>query len=452
MKKISKTVMSGMAKVCDGLVNAYTNVGTKQDSRIHAKVYHTRMTEQDADSLYAGDAMARKLVDRIPYEGTRRWIELLDMEASVSNAFSDEFRRLDVISQFRRAWVLARLYGGAVILVNLDDGMTLDMPVNLDAIDRIDSLVVFQMHEIVPNIDIDADVASSNFGLPASYRLSARETNMIEDIHHSRLIRFDGSFLPPRLFVENNYWHDSVLNALKTPIVNYSQAHDQLASMMQSFRQQILKVEDFTSILSMEDGLKIMSDRIALQDLMQSSLKTNVVDSRDDFSIVSTPLTGISDAFEIINHRLVASTNMPHTIVLGDSPVGGLGNLGETENRSWYDHVSDQQEDVLRQPITKFLTLLGSSKEGPMSGNYTDIEFEFRPLWQLKDLDRSKMELDVAKKDEIYLNNNVLAPNEVRQNRFGKLHFSQETYIEGEMPESEQEEVNVEEPESDDNV
>jgi phage-related protein (TIGR01555 family) len=123
---------------------------------------------------------------------------------------------------------------------------------------------------------------------------------------------------------------------------------------------------------------------------------------------------------------------MPHTIVLGDSPVGGLGNVGEMESRSWYDHVSDQQEDVLRDPVSNLLKMLSNANESDVYNPEDRVEFDFKPLWQLKDLDRAKMELDVAKKDDIYLKGNVLSSDEVRNSRFAKTHYSQETYIAGE--------------------
>jgi len=432
-KKDKSKLRVGLHRMCDGLVNAYTNLGVSgKDSRVHARVYSQVITEVDANNLYAGDPMARKLVDRIPYEGTRKWIELLGADTDLVNDYEIEFRRLDVINNFRKAWVLARLYGGAMILVNLDDGADLSEPVDYNRIDRVDSLVVFNRHEMKAGLDINSDIESPNFGMPNYYSLYSQRNNYEEAIHHTRLLRFDGSYLPTKAFVDNSYWHDSVLSSLKTPIINYSQAHDELASMMQSFRQQILKIEDLSSLMSMEGGEEFLRKRIELQDLMQSSLKTNIVDSRDDFSIISTPLTGISDAFEIINHRLVASTNMPHTIVLGDSPVGGLGNVGEMESRSWYDHVSDQQEDVLRDPVSNLLKMLSNANESDVYNPEDRVEFDFKPLWQLKDLDRAKMELDVAKKDDIYLKGNVLSSDEVRNSRFAKTHYSQETYIAGE--------------------
>ena len=103
----------------DGIQNVITGLNRKnKDKRIHIQSVPDLLTQQEAEDLYAADDIARKIVDRLPKEGLRKWIEITNAAPDIKLAFQKEIRRLSSIKRFEQAWRWARLYGGAGLYLN----------------------------------------------------------------------------------------------------------------------------------------------------------------------------------------------------------------------------------------------------------------------------------------------------------------------------------------------
>lgn len=430
----------------DSMLNVATKLNTAQDKQTQINISTNILTREGADNLYQSDAMSRKLVDRVVNEGIRKWIDLLNIEPEQKTVFNNYMDQLQVKNAIREAWRYARLYGGGAILINVDDGLELSDPLNLNLIKKIKSFLPLSRYHLFRQSTIIDDIDSPYFGDPEYYSLSESSTGeYINQIHHTRLIKIHGAYLPFHLYQYNNYWHDSVLSGSFTAIRNYSQAHDMVSSMVQDYRERTLSIEGLDEILSMPDGESILIKRMQIQDKVRSSLKTNIIGSNDKMEVLTTNFSSISDILDRVDKRLVASTNLPHTIVLGDSPIGGLNNSGQNENRDWYDFVSDQQEDHIRGPIKQILNLLMHATDGPTNGQVLpDLTFVFNSLWQMDDKERAEIEKIVAEKDAIYYNINVLTENEIANNRYGGATYSQDTVLD----DIERDDMNIE-PEPD---
>lgn len=415
----------------DGIQNVITGLNRKnKDKRIHIQSVPDLLTQQEAEDLYAADDIARKIVDRLPKEGLRKWIEITNAAPDIKLAFQKEIRRLSAIKRFEQAWRWARLYGGSGLYINIDDGEDPVLPVNFSAARSIKSLVLLHRHELVADTQsIDKDIDSPNFGMPTLYQIRRQDSSHSTLIHHERLLRFEGMELPLTLFIRNGYWHDSVLSSLKSAIINYAQTHDNLASIFQDFRHRVMKIDQFAQMIAADED-ELLIKRMEIQDLIRSNFKTDMIDKEDELDIVSTPLSGIKDTITMVNNRLVGASNFPHTVLLGESPKGGLSDKGESQNRDWYDYVSEEQHAVLHQPIKRLIELLMKVKVGPTQGRFLEeLSFEFLSLWQMSDDQRAKTELDIARKDEIYIQNQVLSPEEVAISRWGTEKFSMDTKI-----------------------
>lgn len=415
----------------DGIENVITGLNRRnRDKRVNIIAVPDLLKRQEAEDLYAADDIARKIVERIPKEGTRKWIEITNVKPDVKIAFTKEFKKLNAVHQFEKAWRWARLYGGAVLYLNIDDGEDPSLPINFIRAKSIKNLLILHRHELsVEFSSIEKNIDSPNFGLPTLYRVHQHTAKQNTLIHHERILRFDGVELPLTLFIKNGYWHDSVLSSLKSAIINYSQTHDNLASIFQDFRQRVMKIDQFAQMVGADED-DLLIKRMEIQDLIKSNFKTDMIDKEDELEIVQTSLAGVKDTVTMVNNRLVSGSNFPHTVLLGESPKGGLSDKGESQNRDWYDFIAEEQQNILQQPVTTLIAYLMKVKEGPTKGKIIDeLDFEFRSLWQMSDEQRAKMELDIAKKDEIYIQNQVVSPEEAAVSRFGSEKFSSDTKI-----------------------
>src|SRR5690606_19127255 len=145
-----------------------------------------------------------------------------------------------------------------------------------------------------------------HYGLPTRYQIIkylGGKMSEITVIHADRLIRFDGSELPPQQFQSNTYWHDSVLNALYEAIRDYSSSHGSAAHIIESFTQTVYKLKGLVDILSAGQG-ELVEDRFKVLDTIRSVYNSVILDEEEDFNRIGAPVTGLHELVDKITNRL----------------------------------------------------------------------------------------------------------------------------------------------------
>lgn len=421
----------------DGWVNTITGLNMlNKDKARGGKVYSVQLSQVEAEEFYAGDDLARKIVDRLPKDGMRKGIEFCNLEEDIESKLNDYCKKIDIYSKLLDAWIVARLYGGAGIFINFieprngNDFSYLSKPVNESTIKGIKSLTVFNRYELSTSLSLNNDITSENFGLPEYYELNSQSgtsANLIR-IHSSRIIRVNGAKLPSRLFQNNNYWDGSVLSSIFQNVSNYNQAYQTAATTLLDFRISIIRLKNLFEMVASGNEQKV-KDRMELMKMQKSVLSMVLLNEGEDYENHTHSLAGIKDILDKLDNHLVAASGYPHTILLGESP-SGMASTGNSELTDYYDHVGQEQNRVIRKPMNDIFKYIFLAKDGPTKGKYPDnFDFNFKSLWQLDDVERAKMELDIAKKDEVYIQNGVLDPDEVAMSRFGGKEFSLDTKL-----------------------
>lgn len=424
----------------DNWQNAFIglNVANK-DKRTGGVPEHLILTEDVCEDLYSADQLAAKIVDLLPEDMLREGFKITspDLSDDDTTAIFKAMENMGWREKFKRAMSWARLYGGAGIVLGVDDGaVDSSEPLNWEKISRFNFLTVLSMHELEYD-EIQDDPTQPNYGMPSIYRFQPKvispkggEGFAQRRIHASRIIRFDGAPLPRTKFIQNKYWSDSVFARLYYAIGNYSQTHDSVASLMLDFAQAVFKIKNLSDILSAADGKEMIQERIEMIELSRSLINAVVIADEEEFKRETTPLTGIDDILRKMEERLVAYSGYPHTILLGESPGGGIGERGKSELRDYYDFVSRKQKNDLQPKLEYFLKAIMRNKSGPMRGREVDDwSIEFNPLWQDDMGDIVEQRSSQATIDETYIRNQVLTPDEVALARFGSGEYSHETRL-----------------------
>lgn len=433
----------------DSWSNIITGLGQKnKDKRTRSIVSHCSLSQAEAEAAYAGDEMARKVVDKLPRDMLRQGFRLTSAEL-------EEDTLEDVMSGFENLMITprenkllkglkwGRMYGGAALVVGTDADRDDNLAEPLEDFREIRYLTLLSMHELQPE-KLNGNPMSPNFNMPETYRIGADSTDTTSDqknleesekfrsieIHHTRIIRFEGLELPRQLFQRNNYWHDSLLGALLDDIRDWQNSHASSSVLILDFAQAIYKVKNLADIVSSEDGLKTIQERIGIIELGRSVIRASVIDADgEDFERKSTPLSGLPELLDRVNHKFTASTEYPHTVLLGDTP-SGLGATGQAEQRVYDDVVAGAQEADLKPVLKEIFTLIMSAKSGPTGGNVpADFDFEFEPLSQQSKSEEIESRNKQAETDKLYIETGVLDPEEVANSRFSGGEYSFETEI-----------------------
>ena len=130
--------------------------------------------------------------------------------------------------------------------------------------------------------------------------------------------------------------------------------------------------------------------------MMKSSLRTNVVDAESDVERTEVQWRGFDRIIDINYKRLAAIAGIPLTRLLGTPPVG-FNATGESDMRNYAMHVKALQERLLTEPLSRLDLIIARS-----AGLREPPEYDFKPLTDMSDLERSQVALNVANATQIF--------------------------------------------------
>ena len=156
MSAIGRVLEIGKAAggvVMDGLENVLTGMGIAgRDSSLTAFYRWRRLTYRQVEQFHDASYIAQIVCDKVPARATKKWLTHVVPEkqggSDMVAKLVDEDDRLDAKAKFRKAISWARLYGGAMMLLVVDDGKDLKEPLELESINKLQNLVILHRWEL----------------------------------------------------------------------------------------------------------------------------------------------------------------------------------------------------------------------------------------------------------------------------------------------------------------
>lgn len=404
----------------DTLENVITGLGMHgRDKRVSGKVtWSPQMSETAMEEMYAGDGLPRRIVELMPQEATREWVEFDEEDPEIEDALED----LEAEDKFCDADISARLHGGACLLINTGlPRKQLAFPLDENNIKQIKSLVLLTRYELNSGmLDIDTDLSSPNYGKPLTYQLYERKginPKPIATIHWTHLLRFDGAKLPLMAYIRNNYWHDSVLTGVMEAAKDMLTTMAGVATVMGEFRMIQYFIEGLADIIASGDE-ELLIKRMKMVNQARSITGMTVLDVKEKMEVHADTFAGVKDIIEVFKDNMALRTGYPKIILFQDSP-GGLQSSGSSELEGWYNMVAHYQKKTYKKPFNRLLHLLFLSKKGPTKGTIPENpNWTFKKLWSESASDVAKNELAEAQADQIRLDQGVLEPSDVIKARY----------------------------------
>jgi phage-related protein (TIGR01555 family) len=425
----------------DGWLNVFTGMGVIGKDKAAGTSFGgaTRLDPITLEDMFTGDAIAAKIVTTPADDMTRAWIEFrhgddADAGAAVTQALQD----INAQPLLKEAIQWSDLFGGALVVLGINDGQPATHAVNMDAIQSVEIISVLDRWQCFPETYYQ-DANDIKFGKVQTYRLMPISTmtfGFATIVHESRVLRFEGAMLPPRQRLRNWGWGDSVLNRVYDVIRDYQGSHATLPTIIQEFIQTTYQLKGLAALLTQggADATAKVVNRLQAMQLGKSIFRASLLDENETSERTSLSVTGLADLIDRIERRLVASTDgIPHNILLGEAP-GHKGSLnsggGQGEMRAWYDKVSARQNSQLRPQLLRLIELMMRAKKGPTKGVMPDSwSFEFCSLWQPDAKAEADAKLVQAQADALYLDRDVLSSGEVARSRFGGTGYSADTVL-----------------------
>jgi len=420
------------------LVNALTGLGVPAKDKTTATSvrFQSLLTEAELESLYT-NGIPRRYVDAIGDEILRhRPTVALGGESSSDNGeLLTKFNQTLQASQFHFALSevikLQRLYGGAGLVLLIDDGGQPDEAVELSRIRGIRGYIPLSRHELIPE-----DVSITDYSRPSHYRITTSQRITPDQtsgyvnirVHHTRVARFDGLYLPWNLRSRNTGWGQSVLQLIWNAFKRYETAMSGLESMTSDSDVFVHKIPGLFNRIAAGNEADLRK-RLEANNLSRSVYGGMVVDVEEQIDFINRALSNIATATDPFIKDLQAATGWPASILMGDSP-GGLGKEGRFEERVWASLVEQWQEVYCRTPITEIFTYIFASREGPTRGRIPESwSVLFPSIFTQTDKEKAELQQLKAASDIQYIQLGVLNPLEVRESRFGGTEYSLDTKL-----------------------
>lgn len=434
----------------DAFVNAITGLGSLSRDKLMAASYQapTEFTSVDLDNLYRGSWLVARACDRPSAEMVRKWVEI--KTESDSGLGKDALRvvnKLGAKAAFQEANTWAYLYGGGLILMGIDDGQSMDMPVRREAIRKIDYLRVLDRYDVSVNSRYTSEEKPGSAGWPSSYRLNTVVDVLgasIEPIHESRFLRFDGVVTPLRRRIAMEMWCDGIVTRLFERLRGHDTAWGGIEHLLTDFAQAVLKIKDLDALLK-EDASNDLMQRLMLLDMARSVTRILPLDAEmEDFERKPTPINGLGPVMQIMMEHLAGILEMPVAVLFGKA-TPGIGDTGNSQLKQWYDRIALGQETR----IVPQAEILCGYQLAAMGHHVDDWSVDPLPLEEMSEKEQADLHKTQAEADTLMITNGVVSEIEVRRSRYGGDGYSLNTMLdEGTEEMLEQEQLGIlDEPE-----
>ena len=422
----------------DGMMNVLTGMGSARDKSQYTYTKSiTFLTQEETESLY-GEWLPRRIIDIYAEQSTRKGFKVLfggeGPKAEEVVGVEQVIEDLYILENLMLASKNSRLYGGAVILMYIDDGRKADQPVDKKNIYKVEGLEVLDRYQIAPVI---TEENIYDYSKATHYQIIAgdliNQPNLTY-IHKDRILRLDGDWLPYRIRQRNYGWGMSNLQVVYDSFRHYWTGLNSAATLLTEFDIFVHKIRGLAAMLGAGKESQV-KDRLVVNDMSKSIYRGYAIDAeKEELEFISRNFNGIGEILEKLRIDIIGASKIPHTLLFGESP-GGLGSTGRSEERDFAKTLADYQTATFKRPLKQLIEYILLSKTGPTNGKLPESwRVHFNDLYELNEREKADVRARVAAVDGRYIQLGVLHPQEVADARYGGSEWSMELTLDPSLP------------------
>ncbi len=445
----------------DGWVNELTGMAkAARDKREADVACVTSLGYETCLAVYQSSWLAARIVDKPAEDMTREGFDIhIKDNEDAGEALQGYCEELDVECCTEQGLKWQRLFGGALVLIGINDGQAdLSQPVNEQSIASIDYLNVFDASEARP-VTWQDNPAEEGYGEPLMWAIQpfimgqerartderpssvASKLNIpaMQFVHASRVYAFPGVLVSRRhqqMFANPGIqrgWGDGVLARCIKLIRDFEGSWDGTSYQLREFSQGIYKIAGLANALLSDKGEKgnsFIQRRMRAIEMSRSLLRSVMLDKDGEtFERSESSFTGVADTLREFSTVLAAAADIPVSVLMG-SQGGGLGASGSGQNdvQNWYAAVKAKQQRTLKPFLMYLIKLICKAKDAGVKvkmvrDRFGDdqpqgVRLEFRSLYQLTDAEQAALYVQLATADEKYLNMGAISALDIGRARF----------------------------------
>lgn len=436
---------TGKAFRTDGYINMLNKYGTKKDaSESYTWQAEPGIIDHQLETMYESNGLFTKIIDLPAEEALKHGYDYGVSNEDIEKFVDDALDALDWDEKAATAIKWTRLFGGAIIVMLIDDGRGLEEPVDWKNIRSIDELRVYERAVVNPSYFslYSSDCAGKNgnrvsrFGQPEFYDVFSIYGTF--RVHESRCLIFRNGVLPENVSNPNyRFWgipeYIRIRRALQETVVT----HQDGPKLLERSVQPIYKMKNLSQLVATDAGAENVVKRLEVIDMARNLLNSIAIDNDgEDYDFKTFSFTGIKDVIDATCSMLSAVTNIPQNVLFGKTTTG-ISSTDDTSMEMYYNYVERIQKLMLRSNLRTLLDVIFTAArytgEIPEEPKY---KLTFNPLWSMSDTEqatvektRADTELVKAQTAQMYVDMQALDPSEVRKGLAKSGEFDVETLI-----------------------
>ena len=372
----------------------------------------TRIDRATLDSMYATSGLIQKIVNLPINDATRKEIVIQHERAE---DILDVMENLEIMKKINLAARYGRIFRLGAVLLDINDGRSMDKPVDISGIRNINVAALLDEAWLVP-LDYNGITEVEYYQLA---------TGSLFKIHRDRLLVFDGIDCGINNRIYNLGKGESIIDAIYQPFRNLTVDYNAASTLAKDFRVPIIKMEGFSrkTIGSTAATVADIKERLKKMHQLLSIINGIVIGENDAYESLTTNVGGYADLVKLAKEHLAFVSGIPHSKLFNEGPGGGLNTgAGLSEEKDWANTVEDFQASYIRPQVRKIIRYIGAAL-----GIRTKIPFWFTPLLQQTELDQARTEETNARRDALYVELGAITVEGLKLHLKEKALYSEQT-------------------------
>jgi len=405
----------------DGYVNMMNKYGTMRDASEHYNFSQSGFVpDQIFTAQYEENGLFSKIIDAPAEEALKHGFDLGLKTPDVEEYISSMLEELDFETKAITAIKWARLYGGALAVMIVDDGGELEDELNIERIEKIEEIRIFERPLVTP--DLVSMYHGETFGMPDFYDISSMYGRF--RVHHSRCLVFKNGILPElTMQPQYRFWGAPEYIRIKRELKDAIVAHGNAPKLLDRAVQAIYKMKNLAATLETTEGEDMVMKRLQAIDMARGIFTSVTIDADgEDYDFKSLTFAGVKEIVDTTCNMLSAVTNIPQTVLFGRSPAGENA-TGESDYEGWYNYVERIQKLALKGNLTYLLDIIVRAGMAQKKiDKLPKIKLEFNKLWSMTEEEQAEMDSKKASTQQtraqtaqVYYDMGVLYDKEIRK-------------------------------------
>ena len=324
--------------------------------------------------MYKTHGLLQTAIEVPVLDGLRDGLDITskEMDEDDIKEVEDYIEEFGVYETMTESMIWARLFGGAAIIINVDQKP--ELPLNEAKIKKLELYSCNRWELYAPHILKEGNNVNPWDIQYAASRSTDHYIFYGIKIHKSRVITLTGKTAPHIIRWQLQGWGMSEVERMVEDFNMYLKTNNVLYELLNEAKMDVFRFKNFNAQLVSDQGTQQVLNRIAAMNQAKAFNNALAMDMEDEYEQKQITFSGIAEVMLQNRIAIAAAVRMPITKLFGQSATGF--NSGEDDIENYNAMVQSEVRSKLRRPLRKVLNLITLFK----FGQEMDLSFEFKPL------------------------------------------------------------------------